>query len=240
MALKRALVLLFILIMVLTFSGCVDFSLPVYQRVDKGGPYDEDGLSVVIDGVTYINRPAPRWSVMSPGKSIGYAGNWDITIMEASGDSQGNFVCFFDSQRSWYGYLYRKDRVIPEPTSESIDKIEYSERGNRYVDRSISDKAVIQELFSLLGAGERLPTDSSDGLTRLSLNGSSICLFCFSDAVSCTHYDLNIYKISGKLVCGNYFDGYVEIPAVLLEKLAGHPLDMQELLRDPNDDELIQ
>ena len=226
----KLLAIILLLIFVVVIIGCVDSSLPIYERTDKNGLEDKDGIKVVIDGVEYKMYPALKWTVNPGGEVIGYAGNWNTVISKASGDTKMNFVYLKD--RGWTNYynpLYRTDIVIPEPSADIVNKILYYEQDFRGDDikrysNTVTDKEIIKELFNLLEGSEK----TSD---FLNIKDFSIRISCFSEEVPGAVYNLSIVKYSNRLMVGCIEEGYIAIPIELLDKIAGYKVDYEYFLK---------
>lgn len=223
--------IIFVLIVMITsimLTSCVDLSLPVYEKTD------EDGVSVYIDGVRYKQLPLLKWEVHpasyeNPARktNIGYAGGWDIILSEALGDTEKNFILMKGTIADYYdGYLYRADKVIPEPSAESIDELMWVET---YIDDEedysniIIDKDIIIELFSVLDTGEK-----TDEYNMIEKNSKKVNMYisCKSNNLPGSQYILHIGTNNGKIICGDFIDKqYVEIPIDLLEKIRGNKLE---------------
>jgi len=208
-------------------TGCIDVSLPVYQRIDQNGLEDEEGIVVIVEGAEYKMFPERKWSV-EPGEMIGYAGSWKTTAYAAAGDTERHFVYLHDAGSSmYYSPLYRTDKPIPEPSGDTVNKISYSETHfsgdeKKQIKNTIIDKETIQAFFDGLETDERTSN-------IVFLEDFYIHISCYSDAVPGASYYLNIVSGDGKLMCGNHREGYVELPAELLERIAGHTIDLKML-----------
>ncbi len=206
-------------------QGCRDTSLPIYERCDENGINDENGIVVIVNGITYKMFPELKWNV-EPGEVIGYAGNWRTTVSNIVGDTENNFIYLCDVGSSmYYSPLYRTDKEIPEPTANSIDKIVYSEsyNSNEPTMNTIIDNETIQSLFEILETGTRFSEITF-------LKNINISIACYSEAVPGASYYLYVVNCNGKLVCGNRKEGYVEIPEDLLKKIAGYNINVGDLL----------
>jgi len=186
---------------------------------------------VDIEGVQYKMFPETKWNLHPDGNIIGYAGSYKTTVEVADGDTERNFVFLQDIGSSMYYIpLYRTDKIIPEPSENSVNEILYYEEDYRRDEvkrysNTITDKEIIKELFDILKTGERTSDISF-------IEGFSLRISCFSDEVPGAYYNLNIERSDGKLMCGLRADGYVEIPIELLEKIAGHEINIDELLSE--------
>ena len=217
---KKVLIPLFIVLglLMVCLVSCVDLSLPVYQRVDS----DEDGIAVMVDGVKYVNKPALKWNVHPESKKIAYAGSWGTAVTGAVGDTDKNFLYLCDFGASaFYAPLHRTDRIIPEPSSDSVDEIYYTE--NDYIN-SVKDKKIIKEYFETLGSANKT-TD----VTLIKNYAIRIC--AYSSEVPGASYLQVLYKSNGKLYIGDV-EGFVEMPIDLLEKIAGHKIDLDYILQE--------
>ncbi len=214
---------LIIITLATTLTACIDFFLPIYEKTN------DDGMSVIIDGVRYKEFPILKWIVHPtwPEKKIGYAGGWDTVIVEAQGDTEKNFVYIKGTIADYYdGFLYRTDKVIPEPSAESINKMiweEYvvgSEEG--YIN-TIVDKKIIKELFDILDSEEKTRKYEMIENNSKILN---ISIGCYSSDLPGALYLLAIGKSGDKIICGNRRENeYVEIPIELLVKISGRSAD---------------
>ena len=135
------------------FTGCIDSSLPIYEKID------EDGFSVIIDGIKYKDNPPLKWDVNIRGEKIGFAGNKDISLYEVEGDKERYFIYYYYNFGDAFGrVLYRSDIEIPEPSEKTIDEIEwveyYTKNDNNEIiieeeyTNTIEDITIIQELFN--------------------------------------------------------------------------------------------
>lgn len=213
MAFRKVILFLFLSIMVFVVSGCTVDSTSFFQRADN----DADGIVLIIDGVKYKSLPKTKWSVV-PGEVIGYAGNSDTTVQEIEGDTERNFIyLYMPGTASAFPTLYRTDRVIPDPSADTISSMHcLGFEGSQFsANNIIADKQAIQALFDILKAGKHTSFSAS-------LEGSGVQLDCYSGAVPGASYSLNIVIKNGKPFCGNHKEGYVEIPVELLDKIAGY------------------
>lgn len=225
MAIKKAILIVSIIFtIVLMMSGCNPF-LPVYKRTDTNGVKDKDGISIIIDGIRYKMFPATRWEEIHPGKLIGYAGSWKTTVQEVEGDSDRNFVILHDvGSDPYYTPLYRTDKTIPDPSADTIDRLEWIDytigQNNDYTN-TVRDKIMIRAVFDVLSTGYKF-----ESFNHIEKNSEAIVMHisCYSSEVPGAKYIINIGTNSEKIVCGNSKDGYVEVPVELLEKIAGKSL----------------
>jgi len=214
---------LIIIIFATILTACIDFSLPIYEKTD------EDGVSVIIDGVRYKQLPMLKWDVSTlpiwEAKKIGYAGGRDIELTEVYGDIERNFIDVW--MNGYYEcFLYRTDIVIPEPTAEVIDKIIWGDVVVGNIEgycNTIVDKNIIEELFNILNTDEKFRKYEMVEKNSEIIN---ISISCYSSDLTGAHYDLDIGTSSGgKIICGNKRENeYVEISIELLEKIAGKSL----------------
>ena len=130
---------------------------------------------------------------------------------------------------------------MPEVSADSVDKIvwedyviDYSVEPESYKEQNfnsniIEDKSTIKELFELLETGEKI---NNADTTK---NGSKcyimrILLYC--SEIPAAYYELSIELDSGRIVCGKPITGYVYMPDDLLEKIAGHKIDLDYILQE--------
>ncbi len=218
--------------LILTSCGyIINPFLPVYQRLDKNGVYDPEGIGVLFEGVKYKMYPALKWDVTDNKDIIGYAGSWGTCISTVEGDTERNFIILqdFDSE---YPYipLYRTDKAIPEPSSESVDKMVWYEhiigKDNTYYSHTVTNKEIIQEFFHDLAEGKK--TGQIRPFTKGTEVDSDIYLMsvvCYSSELTCASYNLDFGIYDGKVVCTDLKELYVEVPLDILEKLAGKSLN---------------
>lgn len=210
-------------------AGCVDLSLPVYERLDTNGT--QDGVAIIVDDVKYVMYPLLKWRVTPDSKVIGYAGNWGTAVTSAVGDTENNFLYLCDFGASaFYSPLYRTDKIIPEPSSESVDELIYIENDMRQDEQkgysiSVKDKEIIKEYFEIFKS-ENKETDFEY------LDNFDISITAFSNEVPGASYYQCLFKNEGKLLIGVYEDCFVEMPMDLLEKIAGHKIDLEYLLQE--------
>jgi hypothetical protein len=207
----------------------VNPALPIYQLTD------EDGISVIIGGVRYKQLPALKWGIdlSIRGEAIGYASDRSTVIwLEETG---GNFIYLKGQYADYYDVLYRADKFFPEPSPESVDKIEWedyvyvyekSEIENSYTN-IVKDPETIQELFGLLDQGEK--TDNFDGIQN-ETNSVLMLIKLYCTDLPGVYYELEIGLDKGRIICGRPLTGYVYMPEDLLEKIAGKKIDVDELL----------
>lgn len=237
MILKRKIFITAIAILCLTFivTSCGYFInpfLPVYPRLDKNGVDDTEGISVLFEGIKYKMYPALKWSVEDSGDIIGYAGSWKTCITTVKGDTEKNFIILqdFDSE---YNYipLYRTDKAIPEPSSESIDKIVWREyiigKDTGDYAHTVTNKEIIQEFFYDLAEGKKTgqirPFECG---VIVDSDTYYMSVACYSSALTCAGYYLDFGIYDGKVVCSDLEELYVEVPLDILEKLAGKKLNL--------------
>ncbi len=71
MKLKRLILIIYVILAITLLASCANPVLPVYEKTN------EDGMSVIIDGVRYKLLPLLKWSVYSQqiweAEVIGYA-----------------------------------------------------------------------------------------------------------------------------------------------------------------------
>lgn len=218
---KKILLDMLAAMLLLITIGCGDDSLPVYEMTEDS----EKGMCVIIDGVQYQMYPETKWHASQIDyQVIGYAGSKRTKIIGVLGDVNRNFILldepgFWDKQ---YPFLYRAD--IPEPSALSVDEVFYREQdfrgeeAHRY-SATTRDKEIIESVFEILDSQEKTKEVSS-------LLGPSISLSCLSDDLPGVAYILGFRIKNGKLMCGNYHEGYVEFPRKLLEEIAGRTVDI--------------
>ncbi|MGI6161077.1 MAG: hypothetical protein ACOYJD_03515 [Christensenellales bacterium] len=205
--------------------------LPVHEVTEQ------DGTSVIIDGVRYKSSPQLRWHVHgSAGEKIGYAGNWWTSLYWIEGDPNRNFlysVGLFSSTVD--PTLYRTDKEVPQPSAESVDVIEWKEyyadedgyRKKGY-ENIIKDKEIIKELFNTLESGEKCYRSYDSNF----IEWIFISISCTAQDLPVARYNLNmgVNGNTGRILCGNLIDGYVEVPLELLEKMAGKEIDVDSII----------
>jgi hypothetical protein len=218
-------------IIIIFFTGCVyrDYALPIYSMTNG-----DEGICVTINNVIYTEIPS-KWVVHYSNKVMGYAGSRDMAIIEAKGDTERNFIFLNDLEQPFYVEkrlipLCRADGTIPEPNEKTVNSIYYSENyfqgeDNKPIKNVINDKSTIEELFQALDSGTKM---SKYDLS--SLKDANIDIICTSDNVPGASFSLAILKKGEKIMCGNPGQGYFEISQKLLEKMAGHTFDFEELL----------
>lgn len=219
MKVKVVSILVVIILIMITSTACVDLSLPIYEKTD------EDGTSVIIDGVRYKQLPILNWEVYPEwgGEIIGYAGNRETIICEANGDTERNFVYIKGTFTDYYdGFLYRADKEIPEPSADSIDEMMWFDyiigSDEQYVN-TVTDESIIEALFQIIETGEKLTE-----YEEIEKNSEKIIMYisCSSSELPGAYYILYIGRSNGKIICGNKREKeYVEIPIELLEKISG-------------------
>jgi hypothetical protein len=221
--------------------GLIPF-LPVYERLDNDGIFDEDGATLLIDGVRYQTMPETKWDVGTPSAIIGYAGSWAFPVSIVTNDPDRNFLYLSDLSliASFHMLLYRTG--LPEPSADSIDRLywsdyvignwtykgEYKDNDYRNIDQNITsnnieDKAIIKELFDVWDSGSKTSDITSLGEFEMDIT-------CYSDAVPGASYTFEIESSGGNLVFGTYEEGYTEIPLELLEKIAGYKINVDRIL----------
>ena len=67
-----------LLILMFLLNGCINPFLPIYEYEET----DEYGITVIIDGVKYVQLPRIKWHVTPTGNVIGYAGSWDGSMLK--------------------------------------------------------------------------------------------------------------------------------------------------------------
>lgn len=224
---KKFIIVFVVIWFALFLSGCNPF-LPIYERVSD--LEDEDGISIIIDGVVYKMLPRLKWSVGRTGDMIGYAGSWGTTVFSVEGDPERNFVFLLDFwSDAYYSPLYRTDIDIPEPSADTINKIIYiedyygGEDSIRY-SNTVTDKEIIRELFDLLENGERVNKE------HRFIKDYQISIACFTDELPNSSYTLLFYSGNGELLCGGDFEEFVVMPVELLSKIAGHEIKLEDLI----------
>jgi len=196
------------------------------------GKIGDANVSVTINGVKYAMYPELKWDVQPGDNVIGYAGNMGLAILKVKGDSKMNFIYLRDTLPGRYYYpLCRTDRIIPEPSAKTVDTIyfrEYDFSGDevKSYDNTIADIPTVDEFFSLFNNNNKVPYSE---LINIKLKDFSIGISCSSNQVpgALCFFDIGSYE--GKLVCGDGY-GYVEMPIELLEKLAGHKLNINDYI----------
>lgn len=217
------------IIILICLAGCVDLSLPVYEKLDTSGT--EDGVAIMVDGVKYKMYPILKWDVDPDSKTIGYAGNWGAAVTRAVGDTEKNFLILIDfGSDAFYGPLYRTDKIIQDPSSESVDELIYIEYDMRPDEpkgysNNVKDKEIIKEYFEILGNVDKTADIEF-------IKDCSIRIEAYSKEVPGAKYFLYLVKKDHKLFIGSIEEGYVEMPIELLEKIAGHKIDIEALLQD--------
>jgi hypothetical protein len=216
---------------VLVLTGCNPF-LPIYQRTDINGVQDEDGISLIIDGVRYKMFPETKWDIEPIGTPIGYAGSWKTTVYQYTRDPERNFVFLHDFGTDKTSIpLYRTDKDIPEPSAESIDKLVWSDYiigwdGEGYTN-VFEDKEIIKELFDALNTGKKVgvirPLNTS---IIMDSEDHSLDIYCYSSELPFASYDLHFGMHDGKIICSDFDELFVEVPKELLEKIAEKSLDI--------------
>lgn len=228
---KRRKISLCIALVMLMFglAGCTDQSLPVYERVDS----DEDGVAVLVDGVKYVMYPILKWSVNPESKTIAYAGSRGTAVTGAVGDTDKNFLYLCDFGASaFYWPLHRTDKSIPEPSGESVGELIYIEYDMRPDEpqgysNNIKDKEIIKEYFEIF--------ESDNKITDIEfIKDCSIRIEAYSEEVPGAKYFLYLVKKDHELFIGSGEEGYVEMPIDLLEKIAGHEIDLDYILQEQN------
>jgi len=131
--------------------------------------------------------------------------------------------------------LFRTDKVIPDVSVESVDKIvweyfefEEGEQRNNYTNTT-EDRTTIEELFDLFENGEK--TENFEPIEKGSKDYVLDIYLHISD-IPAVYYLLEIGLDNGRFVCGKPLTGYVYMPDDLLEKIAGKKIDIDELLAE--------
>ena len=226
---KKILFFVCLSIIIILLTSCVNPFLPIYERIDKDGSLDDDGIILLVEGVRYQMLPLTKWSVLPGGDLIGYAGSWKTTVSEGALDTERNFVFLHDFGTDvYYAPLYRTDRIIPEPSADSVDELYYSEndfRGEepKRLGKIITDKTIIKELFDAWDNGIKSP--NKENIIDFGMDIS-----CYSSEVPGADYTFYIEKEEDKFVFGTLEEGYTEMPVDLLEKIAGHEINVDMLL----------
>ena len=229
---KKAGITSLIVLVVFIISGCSWFpidSLPTYERELN----EKDGVAVTIDGVVYRALPKIKWDGQRAGESFGEAGGKTLSLCE--NDPERNFIFVWDEEFQPIGelhnvLLYRTDREIPPPSAESVNQMYWHEIDSRSSEtqrrkRSITDNELIKLFFNELTANQDTLVPKADSFERF---GMSIA--CFSEIVPGANYGVGFRHIDGRLVCGNYFDGYVDFSLDVLEQIAGYDINLEELI----------
>lgn len=233
----RAILCVLIGCVIILLSGCfmsANVKCEVYERQVT----DEDGIIVNIDGVVYKTLPEPKWEGQKIGDFFGYAGEEKKKLYLSEGDNERNFIFIYDSALCPKGsthsiLLYRED--MPEPIAESIDKLLWGESkksdGEMEYNYSniVTDKEIIKKLFNMLETKKSIVEASHFGY------GSTFCqmyILGYCDELPEVHYEIEIRHHNRRIVCGNNREGYVEIPVELLEEIAGHDINAEELINE--------
>lgn len=222
-------IIIFIVILITgCFSRYIDH-LPTYERELN----DQDGVAVIIDGVKYKALPELKWHEQRPGEKFGKAGGKTLYLCE--NDPDRNFIFIWDDEfqpvsELHHVLLYRTDREILTPSAESVDKLLWQEnnyRGEEAVHDSqwIKDKEIIEALFDEMKANEGTRVLDVESFNHFSMN-----IYCYSELVPGARYYLWLGHVNGKLVCGNYFEGFVEFSPEVLEQIAGHDIELEVLI----------
>jgi hypothetical protein len=218
-------------------SGCF-YPLRVGKTEQKTYEYqvnDSDGILVEDDGIQYVALPETKWESEVIGDFLGYAGNEKKDIYAVENDEAKNFLFIYDSALCPFGdmheiLLYKKGLV--NPTGDNINRLlwgEYESKGSYAYKNTITDKSVIKELFDDLESNEPIPDASFFGTgERLFV----INITCYSDDVKGAQYNLDIKHYKGNIVCGKSLEGYVIVSTDLIEKIAGHELQLEEYLNE--------
>lgn len=219
-----------VITLLLTSCGKLFVVIPVYEMT---GDIKDDEVCVDIDGVGYKAVNDTKWNILPGEETIGVAGTQRWEVINAMGDTERNFVLlkepgFWDG--TYYRIFRRTDRQVPEPSGDSVNSLQYYEHDFhgeeiKQLLNTINDKEIINQLFEILNTGTRVKEAASFGDFNIAITG-------FSDAVPGAAYLLSVEISGGKLVCGNYDEGYVEIPTELLESIAGYDIDVNKLLND--------
>mgnify|MGYP000359713679 CR=1 FL=1 len=233
---EKVLIIVVLIFLVGHMLGC-NVSLPIYEKTD------DDGLSVMINGITYKSNPPIKWELNSPGEELGFAGNQDILLLKVSNDTDMNFLYYHDKYASTYGVLYRADKDIPEPSKEVIDKIDwveyYTESDNNVVmtedeyTNTINDKEIIEALFNEINNSKKYDIFGYE-LSSLNRDGWLHIMYieCTSNMLLGAHYKLNIGVYDDKIVCGNSLNKYVEISPELIERISGKKITLKDFLKE--------
>ena len=222
---KKAVLMILIALFSVCLLGCVDNSYPIYERTDT----EEDGITVNFEGVTYKMYPLLKWEARPDGNMIGYAGSKKTIICFAEGDTERNFLYLQDNGASmYYKPLYRTDRVIPEPSEDTVDSLRWSEydftgEDKQNISNSVMETEIIKKLFSVLESGEKI-------WEYKMLTDFRVHIYCASGEVPGASYDLMLVKNNNKLLIGNTMIGYNEVPTELIEDIAGHEIDIEAML----------
>ncbi len=185
----------------------------------------------MVEGVKYQMYPLLKWSVDPDSKKIGYAGNRGTAVTGAVGDTEKNFLFLLDSGSSaFYSPLYRTDKIIPEPSNQSVDELVYTEYDmsddeKQTYTNSIKDKEIIKEYFEVFKSENKV-------IDFEYLENFDISITALSNEVPGASYYQSLFTNDGKLLIGVYEDGFVEMPIDLLEKIAGHKIDIEALLQE--------
>lgn len=233
----RAILCVLVGCVIILLSGCfitANVKYEVYERQVT----EEDGIIVNVDGMVYKTLPEQKWEGQKIGDFLGYAGEEKKNLYLCEGDDERNFIFIYDSVLCPKGsthsiLLYRED--IPEPSAEFIDKLLLSEYINedseiKYShDNTITDKSVIKRLFEEWNTKKRIADASHfDNESKLLI----MQIYCLCDELPGVYYKIEIRHNNGNVVCGNNSEGYIKIPIELLEEIAGHDINAEELIKE--------
>jgi len=222
---KRKIIIgaLLISVIALLLLSCINPFLPVYEYEET----DENGMTVIIDGVKYVQYPELKWDITPSGKVIGYAGSLDIKISEAAREDT-SFVFVHDNWKHSYDkVLYRAG--TPDVSAESVDRIVWDKSGRKdsqIVDtytNTIEDKEVIKQLFDILENGERV--QDIYWVKKDSLDWFFISILFYRSDLPSARFSVSIGMKDGEMIGVYWHHGYVKIPEDLLKRISGRDID---------------
>ncbi len=125
--------------------------------------------------------------------------------------------------------LYRTDREIPPPSTESVNEIYWNAtdlRGSEVlrIEREIVDKELIKLFFDELKANKDTIVPEAESFERFGMS-----ITCFSELVPGAYYRLGFQHLNGRLVCGDFIDGYVDFSVEVFEQITGYEIDFEAL-----------
>lgn len=227
---KIVTILMAVILSTVVCTGCIDPKLPVYEKTET----EEDGICVVIDGVKYKELPKLKWEISQTNfKRAGYAGDYKTLVLMDSSETEKNFIILRGSfAGSYVCCLYRTDKMIPDMSSESVDKIVLKEyiglnpqEDDVYLN-TVIDKEAIKELFDSLNSEEKI--DDYQQIVKDS-EYYNIDIILYSTQLTGAYYYLETGMNDGRFICGKPNIKYVYISDDLLEKLAGKQINDEEL-----------
>jgi hypothetical protein len=227
---KIVLSLIAVILSAVICTGCIDTTLPVYEKTET----EEDGICVIIDVVKYKELPELKWEISQANfKRVGYAGDYNTSVLMDSSETEKNFIFLRGSfAGSYICCLYRADKMIPDMSAESVDKIVLKEykglnpQEDEVYLNTVTDKEAIKELFDSLNSKEK--TDDYQQIVKDSeYYNIDIILYC--SKLAGASYRLETGMNGGGFICGKPIIKYVYVPDDLLEKLAGKQINDEEL-----------